>query len=96
MTDQGQPRRSASWPWTEWWPWAIALVLLSAVTTFALSIASQGCSASTAGGTSVCRDFYLIPPDIRPAFMTVVAVFASYLAYRLIRSVQRPKMGTDL
>jgi len=95
MTDKGQPRRSASWPWTEWWPWTIALVLVSAVATFALSIASHGCNASTVDGTSLCRDFYLIPPDIRPVFMTVVAALAAYLAYRLIRSVKRSRMGTD-
>lgn len=96
MTDRGQPRRSVSWPWTEWWPWAIALVFVSAVATFALSIASQGCNASTVDGTSLCRDFYLIPPDIRPGFMPVVAMLAAYLAYRLIRSVQRSKTKTAL
>ena len=91
MTDRRQSHGAGSWPWSEWWPWAIALLLVSAIAAFALSIASHGCSATSDEGRSLCRDFYLVPLDIRPVFMAVVLLLAVYFVYRIIRSVQHSK-----
>lgn len=87
MTNRERFARPSPWPWSEWWSWVGLFVPLSLVSLFLLNVAHGRCGDSVTPGGSLCEEYSLITPDIRPIFVSIVAVLAMYFVYRIVRAI---------